>query len=79
MTTKNKRAAADKGKKLRPLTPSQQEAIGIVAPFILGVAFGMKFASGEKLPSAKSKECKAAQREMKQQRRIERMESGDGA
>lgn len=79
MTTKNKRAAADKGKKLRPLTPSQQEAIGIVAPFILGVAFGMKFASIEKLPSAKSKECKAAQREMKQQRRIERMESGDGA
>ena len=79
MKTKNKRAAADKGKKLRPLTPSQQEAIGIVAPFILGVAFGMKFASIEKLPSAKSKECKAAQREMKQQRRIERMERGDGA
>ena len=79
MKTKNKRAAADKGKKLRPLTPSHQEAIGIVAPFILGVAFGMKFASIEKLPSAKSKECKAAQREMKQQRRIERMESGDGA
>ena len=79
MTTKNKRAAADKGKKLRPLTPSQQEAIGIVAPFLLGVAFGMKFASIEKLPSAKSKEFKAAQREMKQQRRIERMESGDGA